>query len=126
MTAIPEDLIERVALAIREADVLELAKRYPDLGVPLISELAEECWGDHLSMARAAIEAMRHPDTNPQFAVPSQAQTAKPHDELPSPSCGPHSSQIAPVNGGHASTVSGGNTGDIIPPTHFPTDGGIS
>lgn len=34
-----------------------------------------------------------------------------------------HSSQIAAVNADHAQTVSGGNTGDIIPPTNHESDG---
>jgi len=57
------DMIERVALAIREADIIELVKRYPEIEVSTIRRLAEDCWGDHLSMSRAAIEAMRQPDT---------------------------------------------------------------
>lgn len=61
LAPVASEMINRVAVAIREADILELAKRYPDLEVSVIRKKADDCWGDHLSMARAAIEAMREP-----------------------------------------------------------------
>lgn len=52
------DMIERVAKAIHEVDILEAARRYPAIDVQDIRSMAEDLWGDHLAMARAAVDAM--------------------------------------------------------------------
>ena len=53
-------MIERVAKAVREADIISLGRR-EDLPIEAIRRLADECQPDYEAMARAAIEAMQHP-----------------------------------------------------------------
>jgi hypothetical protein len=55
------EMIERVEKAMREADVMSTARRYPDRPIDEIRALAAECSLDYAVMARAAIEAMREP-----------------------------------------------------------------
>lgn len=61
MTTIPDDMVERVARALREADIIWGSRRYPEKSVKEIRDLVEDASDDlgYEGLARAAIEAMQ-------------------------------------------------------------------